>query len=538
MEKKYRTSHVQKLSWTLSNFAHIGTHLLAAAIGLMFASAFIHTWLTIPVFAIGLLAGLLPDIDTGTSWIGRRLPPLSRWIERHLGHRREIHTIWPPLAFWAAGNFLYPPLEPYADAATIGYLSHLAVDTFNPEGIAPFLPLSNIRITLLGAPIQRKHSSEITLLVILAAITAFGAAFVQFEPSEFIHRLLPTIDTAREQYREWEGLYEVYADVQGTWNTTHQRYTGHVRISGLDPSGALILQDITTGQTFTAGKHPIDTLYVSRITLSKGDPITTNSNAPPATSNAPPPAPTPTPHLLAIRIPHVYALNSEILVRAGDTITPGQLLADLATYRALIATPTPAPTWTPQPTPTPTGPDPLAVQLAETSVTAARARLQKARNNLRISQDHLDFLNSFLANGWDNVDWDELAYWIPGPTSGPKGKRMDVPLHRALASAKLNVEQDTLDVQIAQAELSAALARQTALSVVEGLATPTPAPPHPVTVSPPHPVTPDPLAVQPDPTLIYSLVAGRVVAVNIAAITGNEATAEIIVHVTAAESPH
>jgi membrane-bound metal-dependent hydrolase YbcI (DUF457 family) len=86
------------------------------------------------------------------------------------------------------------------------------------------------------------------------------------------------------------------------------------------------------------------------------------------------PTPTPTPTTIVVRIPHVYDPDSEILVRAGDVVAPGQLLADLATYRAIIATPVPLA----EESPASGGVDPLGLAQAEADLALAEARYRAA----------------------------------------------------------------------------------------------------------------------------------------------------------------
>ena len=61
----------------------------------------------------------------------------------------------------------------------------------------------------------------------------------------------------------------------------------------------------------------------------------------PTSTPTPTPTPAPTPETIVVRIPHVYDPDTEILVRVGDVVAPGELLADLTIYRAIIATPAP-----------------------------------------------------------------------------------------------------------------------------------------------------------------------------------------------------
>lgn len=262
--------------------------------------------------------------------------------------------------------------------------------------------------------------------------------------------------------------------------------------------------------------------------------VTTAANVVPKPS----PTPTPTPRTteVVVRVPHVYDPEREVLVEAGDVVTEGQVLADLATYRRMVATPTPTPVPTVGPTPTPAGPNPLEVAQAEAELELARARYRaavatpepdlaavatlapRATEWARFVEDRKDTL-------WrEREDPDSDAAWRArkeleehGPEATAVVQRLDRALHPP--------GPDPLEVAVAEAQLEVARARYRA-----AVATPTPLPwttPTPTPRSAPAP--------GPDETRVRSLVDGRVTEVRIAGVRGNQATVEIVVEVGAGE---
>jgi len=88
------------------------------------------------VFIIG---ALLPDIDTQTSFIGKKFK-IFGWLFLHRG---IFHSIWMLILLtgilWAFETNL-------ALAFGLGYFSHLMLDSLNHAGIRPFHPLLKTRI--------------------------------------------------------------------------------------------------------------------------------------------------------------------------------------------------------------------------------------------------------------------------------------------------------------------------------------------------------------------------------------------------------
>jgi inner membrane protein len=106
---------------------------------------------------VGALAGLLPDIDSPGSTIGRRARPVSAFVKATTRHRGVTHTVW----FCVAAALGLGALSPVAGAYVMRYvhlnawptarlvgtlvfwgtLTHLALDACTPSGIKPLAPL-------------------------------------------------------------------------------------------------------------------------------------------------------------------------------------------------------------------------------------------------------------------------------------------------------------------------------------------------------------------------------------------------------------
>lgn len=204
---------------------------------------------------------------------------------------------------------------------------------------------------------------------------------------------------------------------------------------------------------------------------------------------AEPPTPTPTPAPLVIRVPHVYDPEAEILVRPGQRIERGQLIADLATYRryrpALDTAPAAAPPIEPTAPPPAAAPPP-----APFDGPAAQAALAQAQAALTLA---------------------EAEY------------------NRAMQT-----DSEIYDKQIARARLDKAKADyEVAILRLTPAPTATPTP----TKSPTPSRTPTATRLVEDDSRIYSQVTGRVVDVRLAAISGNEATVEIDVYPDPSAAP-
>jgi inner membrane protein len=111
--------------------------------------------------AVAAVAALLPDIDSPQSFLGRKVVPVSYVANKAFGHRQAVHSLIAAIVFSAAGLLLqrwahWPPW--FAVAVLAGYVSHLALDTLNPQGIAWLWPWKfRFRVPLVqtGSALER-----------------------------------------------------------------------------------------------------------------------------------------------------------------------------------------------------------------------------------------------------------------------------------------------------------------------------------------------------------------------------------------------
>lgn len=92
--------------------------------------------------AAASLGALLPDIDHPSSWIGRRLWPVSRPLSMVLGHRGLTHSLLAVIGGLAVLALMEPArgLARLAEPLALGYLSHLAADALTPSGVPLLWP--------------------------------------------------------------------------------------------------------------------------------------------------------------------------------------------------------------------------------------------------------------------------------------------------------------------------------------------------------------------------------------------------------------
>jgi inner membrane protein len=119
-----------------------GSHVVVGAAAWMFVAPHLglHPMQPVPL-ALAIAGALLPDIDHPKSWLGRRLPIVSRPLAAMVGHRGFTHSL---LAVALCIFVLHERGWNRALAAplVIGYLSHLAADLVTPAGLRLAWPLA------------------------------------------------------------------------------------------------------------------------------------------------------------------------------------------------------------------------------------------------------------------------------------------------------------------------------------------------------------------------------------------------------------
>jgi membrane-bound metal-dependent hydrolase YbcI (DUF457 family) len=250
-----------------------------AAFGLVFTIAggtVLGVVLTPPVITCVLLGALLPDIDTPTSLIGRLCRPLASWLERRIGHRTVTHSflglavaVLPVLPFGVID--WHWPL-----AYALGYLSHLLVDAANPPGV-PLLYPSPVRAVFPGRETLRLlegSSGETGLGVGLLLGLAVLWPLHQAGFTRSLHVFTRTAVGAIADFRRWEGVREVWADLDGHFRLSQRQVRRRIRILGIENVSTLIVLDPESGTIHTVGPSESANIYPEGIVAQPGPMVT------------------------------------------------------------------------------------------------------------------------------------------------------------------------------------------------------------------------------------------------------------------------
>ena len=290
---------------------------------------------------------------------------------------------------------------------------------------------------------------------------------------------------------------------------------------GVVLGGLLLLPLRPAGREFATGLLPQEDLVIQP------------TPSPTATAT-----PTATPQVVVVAVGNVYDLAGEIVVQVGEWVVPGQLLADLATQRRLQR---------PTATATPTATAVSEATLAAAWPTVDPWRLRAIENDLELAQANY---HSVIATGTPNPTYvARLAAFAPqlqerrdcvareGVDSDP-GWRCQQELQQLEAEMghwavlAQPSQPDPLLVQIARERYDAAvIAYNQQMAALTPVATATPVLTEVLVATAVFPPTPlcDTAICLPahDPTVVRSLIAGQVIAIDIATIRGNAATVNI-----------
>lgn len=114
------------------------------------------------IYGLGLLGGLLPDIDHPKSFIGSKVPVLPTILYKFGGHRGVTHSLLG-LGIVAIIGFLLASLLGMREipavtwALGLGYASHLGADLITNRGIPACWPVAKrfvIPVTTTGSALE------------------------------------------------------------------------------------------------------------------------------------------------------------------------------------------------------------------------------------------------------------------------------------------------------------------------------------------------------------------------------------------------
>jgi inner membrane protein len=189
--------------------------------------------------ALVAVASILPDLDTGSSWISRLAPALALRIERTFGHRTLTHS----LLFIAGMAGLLSPVALWDGALyacfIAGYASHPFLDTMTVSGVRLFYPASNVRCVFpleVNQPFRyrTRTGSRIDRMLGLAFFAGCIPTFLIAEQGyeRFIRVTQHNVESAARDYNEFSRTNIVYADITAHSLLTKEHLQGRFEIVG------------------------------------------------------------------------------------------------------------------------------------------------------------------------------------------------------------------------------------------------------------------------------------------------------------------
>jgi len=96
------------------------------------------------MIGLGIVGGLIPDIDHPNSKISNKLKPVSAFVSLMFSHRGFFHSPIIYLILWLLWLLRcpFPAYTLWGNCLFLGIASHLILDSLNPAGIPTLFPFS------------------------------------------------------------------------------------------------------------------------------------------------------------------------------------------------------------------------------------------------------------------------------------------------------------------------------------------------------------------------------------------------------------
>lgn len=250
------------------------------------------------ILLCAIIGSLSPDIDHPKAIIGRMFFFISKPLDRHFGHRTITHSLlgWIICTFlfalslflvWHLYLFLasttlgqYLPfhtdwnrpftqglIKRWIAAFSIGYLSHIILDMFNPRGSQLFWPNKG-RDVIPGNPEFRPESgsqAEIFIFFLLFGLMTLSFPLSKHGISTSLHWLLATPESAIEEFKTL--TTKAYVDCDGILNATHTPFVGEAEILGVKNKKLIVF--ITENQSIPSGIYTLSDELAADITAKQ-----------------------------------------------------------------------------------------------------------------------------------------------------------------------------------------------------------------------------------------------------------------------------
>lgn len=262
------------------------------------------------ILVCAVLGALLPDIDIPKSFIGRIFFFISKPIERRYGHRTITHSllgwfmasllfalvlaiIYFAIAKTRLGLSLPMHIMPYVSLAlikrwlaafSIGYLSHLILDMFNPRGVQMFYPEQG-RDVIPGNIKFRPESGakiELVIFLILCAGMLLSLPISKYGIKTSLRWLLATPEATIQEFKELKT--RLFVEFEGTLQETKEPISGLAEVLDVENKKLIIFvrrpksevrgqKDKTKdfGRIYTLSDELASDIVASKVRLKKTD---------------------------------------------------------------------------------------------------------------------------------------------------------------------------------------------------------------------------------------------------------------------------
>jgi membrane-bound metal-dependent hydrolase YbcI (DUF457 family) len=256
---------------TISSLVRIANYLLFSIIIYLFVAWILQRSAQLILLIPLGIGALLPDLDSPDSEIGCLLPWVSRWLAARFGQDQGWHSLAANALVLAvtAPLVLLIGTEAWA-LLSLGFLSHILLDLFTPQGVMLYWPWHRTRYSLSTKSAQdRNPSHSRKVLVALGILSSILLLAVEVGPPPPSPAPTPSYEQTLERYYSLRGSNLVYAQIDGSWQASGRRAGGTFEILNARGDSYIMLERYS-GKVFTAGRNADDNLYLNRINLQVG----------------------------------------------------------------------------------------------------------------------------------------------------------------------------------------------------------------------------------------------------------------------------
>jgi inner membrane protein len=168
---------------------HLAAGLLAGE-AIIIASGTYEVMPTVASFALGVIGGLLPDIDYPHSKISKSsamMKVTSKAMYAVFKHRGFTHTVPFMLLMsffvYKVAQLLQVDPKFYMSAYLLGNFSHLFLDSMNPSGIMWLWPISSKRFRF--AKIRTGRGGDTAVRTVISIAATLGVLFLAWKQCDF-----------------------------------------------------------------------------------------------------------------------------------------------------------------------------------------------------------------------------------------------------------------------------------------------------------------------------------------------------------------